>query len=79
VVQLYELVREGKHAEAVVLQRRITPLAKSVTSTFGVAGLKAAMELAGYVGGAPRRPLQAATPQIYETLRGQFAALGIHV
>jgi len=79
LVQLYELVRDGKHAEAVVLQRRITPLAKSVTSTFGVAGLKAAMELAGYVGGAPRRPLLAATPQMVETLRGQFAALGIQV
>jgi 4-hydroxy-2-oxoglutarate aldolase len=79
VVQLYELTRAGKHAEAVVLQRKITPLAKSVTSTFGVAGLKAAMELAGYVGGAPRRPLLPATPQIYETLRSQFAALGVKV
>jgi dihydrodipicolinate synthase/N-acetylneuraminate lyase len=44
-----------------------------------VAGLKAAMELAGYVGGAPRRPLLAATPQMVETLRGQFAALGLQV
>jgi 4-hydroxy-2-oxoglutarate aldolase len=79
VVQLYELTRAGKHAEAVVLQRKITPLAKSVTSTFGVAGLKAAMELAGYAGGAPRRPLLPATPQIYETLRSQFAALGLQV
>jgi dihydrodipicolinate synthase/N-acetylneuraminate lyase len=32
VVQLYDLARDGKHAEAVVMQRRITPLAKSVTS-----------------------------------------------
>ncbi len=77
VVQLYELTRAGKHAEAVALQRKITPLAKSVTSTYGVAGLKAAMELAGYVGGAPRRPLQPATPQVYQTLRGQLAALGV--
>jgi 4-hydroxy-2-oxoglutarate aldolase len=79
VVQLYDLVRDGKHAEAVLVQRRIAPLAKSVTSAFGIAGLKAAMDLTGYVGGAPRRPLQAATPPIYGTLRGQFAALGIQV
>ncbi len=79
VVQLYELVRDGKHAEAVALQRKITPLAKSVTSAFGVAGLKAAMDLVGYAGGVPRRPLPAATPQMVETLRGQLAALGMQV
>jgi 4-hydroxy-2-oxoglutarate aldolase len=75
VVELYDLVRNGKHEAAVLMQRRITPLAKSVTSAFGVAGLKEAMDLAGYVGGAPRRPLLAATPQIIETLGRQFGAL----
>ena len=79
LVELYELARQQKHAEALALQRRITPLAKSVTATFGVAGLKAAMELAGYVGGAPRRPLSPAGPAVVETLRAQFAALGVEV
>jgi dihydrodipicolinate synthase/N-acetylneuraminate lyase len=79
IVELYGLARAGKHTEALALQRRITPLAKSVTTTFGVPGLKAAMDLAGYVGGAPRRPLAPATPAMIETLRGQFAALGIEV
>lgn len=76
VVSLYELARAGRHAEALDLQRKITPLAKSVTTTYGVAGLKAAMDLAGYVGGAPRRPLPPATPQIVETIRTQLSALG---
>jgi 4-hydroxy-2-oxoglutarate aldolase len=79
LVRLFELTRELKYAEALALQRRITPLAKSVTSTFGVAGLKAAMELAGYVGGWPRRPLSPAGPAVVETLRSQFAALGVEV
>jgi 4-hydroxy-2-oxoglutarate aldolase len=79
LVELYELTRQHRHAEALALQRRITPLAKSVTSTFGVAGLKAAMELAGYVGGVPRRPLSPAGPAVVETLRAQFAALGVEV
>jgi len=79
LVELYELTRHQRHAEALLLQRRITPLAKSVTSTFGVAGLKAAMELAGYVGGVPRRPLTPAGPAVVETLRAQFAALGVEV
>jgi len=78
-VELYELVRQQKHAEALALQRRITPLAKSVTSGFGVAGLKTAMEMVGYVGGLPRRPLSPAGPHVAETLRAQFAALGVAV
>ncbi len=79
MVELYDLAMAGRHAEALALQRRITPLAKSVTTTYGAAGLKAAMEMAGYVGGLPRRPLTPATPQIVETIRGQFAALGFVV
>jgi 4-hydroxy-2-oxoglutarate aldolase len=77
MVRLHDLARAGRHAEAVALQRRITPLAKSVTSTFGVAGLKAAMDLAGYVGGAPRRPLAPATPPMVEIIKGQLAALAL--
>jgi 4-hydroxy-2-oxoglutarate aldolase len=77
MVQLYDLAMAGRHAEAVALQRRISPLAKSVTTTYGAAGLKAAMDMAGYVGGLPRRPLAPATPQIADTIRGQFAALGV--
>jgi 4-hydroxy-2-oxoglutarate aldolase len=76
-VQLYELAREQKHAEALALQRRITPLAKAVTTRFGVAGLKAAMDLIGYVGGQPRRPLSPAGPAVVDTLRAQLAALGV--
>ena len=77
MVQLYDLAMAGRHAEALALQRRITPLAKSVTTSFGVAGLKAAMDLAGYVGGAPRQPLLPATAAMVETIRGQLAALGV--
>lgn len=76
MVELYGLAMAGRHAEAVALQRRITPLAKSVTTIYGAAGLKAAMEMVGYVGGAPRRPLSPATPQIREIIGGQLAALG---
>lgn len=56
-VALYEAFRRGAHDEARELQRRILPVAQAVTSGYGVAGLKAALDLAGYVGGAPRPPL----------------------
>jgi len=68
-VRLYDLVRAGKHDEARVLQRRLTPLANAVTSGYGIAGLKVAMEIAGYVGGDVRRPLRPANPEARDALR----------
>ena len=55
-VRLFDLVRAGKHDEAQALQRRLTPLAAAVTGGFGIAGLKLAMEMAGYAGGEVRGP-----------------------
>lgn len=77
MVELYELGMAGRHAEALALQRRITPIAKSVTTTYGAGGLKAAMEMVGYVGGVPRRPLAPASPQAIATIRAQLSALGV--
>jgi 4-hydroxy-2-oxoglutarate aldolase len=76
-VELYELARAGRHDEARDLQQRLTPLARSVTSTFGVPGLKAAMDLVGFNGGAPRMPLEPAPADAVATIRGQLQALGV--
>jgi 4-hydroxy-2-oxoglutarate aldolase len=56
-VRLFDLVSSRRHDEALALQRRITPLARAVTATHGVPGLKFAMDAAGYRGGWPRAPL----------------------
>ncbi len=74
-VQLLELVQQRRHAEALALQRRLTPFARAVTATYGPGGLKAAMDLAGYVGGKPRAPLPPATPQAVEAIRKLLADL----
>ena len=42
-----------------MLQQKLTPLATAVTTRFGIGGLKAALDLAGYRGGEVRAPLQA--------------------
>jgi 4-hydroxy-2-oxoglutarate aldolase len=73
--RLYDLVRAGKHDEARVLQRRLTPLANAVTSGYGIAGLKVAMELAGYVGGEVRRPLRPAKPEARDALQRLYKEL----
>jgi 4-hydroxy-2-oxoglutarate aldolase len=56
-VKIQKFVEEGNHKEALELQRRMLPVNKAVTAKYGVAGLKAAMDLLGYFGGEPRAPL----------------------
>jgi 4-hydroxy-2-oxoglutarate aldolase len=74
-VRLYEAMREDRHDEALALQRALTPLAGLVTSGHGVAGLKAAMDAAGFVGGAPRRPLLPLAGTAVARIRAEVAAL----
>jgi len=56
-VRIQELVDAGKLQEALALQQRLIPVNQAVTSQYGVAGLKAAMDMLGYFGGEPRLPL----------------------
>lgn len=70
------LVREKRIEEARDLQRRMTPLARSVGSVYGVAGLKAALDMIGFTGGKPRPPLRSVTPEVIDIIRGQLEVLG---
>src|SRR5207249_10572713 len=70
-LRVFELFRAGQHAEALAVQRQIQPLAR-LLGTYGVPGLKAALNLAGYDLGVPRPPLapapDAAVARLRETL-----------
>ncbi len=57
-LKIYRAVRSGDFDRAQALQEKLSPLAVAVTKTYGIGGLKAAMELAGYAGGTVRAPLQ---------------------
>ncbi len=57
-LQIYKYYRENNFEKALEIQNRMIPVNKAVTSKFGVAGLKAAMDLLGYFGGSPRLPLE---------------------
>jgi 4-hydroxy-2-oxoglutarate aldolase len=56
-VEILRLQREGRNEEAAALHARVLPVARAVTSRWGVPGLKAAMELRGVPCGVPRGPL----------------------
>jgi 4-hydroxy-2-oxoglutarate aldolase len=68
-LRLKAAVEEGKHAEALDIQQRLNPLARAVTTGFGIAGLKAALDLCGFAGGAPRPPLTPVTSDAVERIR----------
>jgi 4-hydroxy-2-oxoglutarate aldolase len=72
-MRVYELTRAGRHTEALASQRRILPLAR-LLSTYGVPGLKAALNLTGYDVGVPRPPLAPAPEGGVAHLRDALAA-----
>jgi 4-hydroxy-2-oxoglutarate aldolase len=74
-VALRDLVRAGRLDDARDVQQRITPLARLIGTANGVPGLKAALDLLGYAGGAPRSPLRPATHAVVDALRTELSAL----
>ena len=70
-VQIQSSVAAGDHQAAAALQRRMIPLNTAVTATYGIPGLKAALDRLGYFGGEPRRPLLASS----EAERGAIDAI----
>jgi 4-hydroxy-2-oxoglutarate aldolase len=71
-MHLFELTEAGRHNEALALQRQLVPLARLLGPTYGVPGLKAALNLLGYDVGVPRPPLapvpEAAIPALRDAL-----------
>ena len=56
-VKIHELVQAGDFKAAQQIQLEMIPVNQAVTATFGVSGLKTALDLRGYFGGEPRAPL----------------------
>jgi 4-hydroxy-2-oxoglutarate aldolase len=74
-LELLALVRAGSLAEALALQQRLLPIARAVTSGFGIPGLKTAMTLTGYRGGDPRAPLAPLADDAVEKIRAVLHAI----
>jgi 4-hydroxy-2-oxoglutarate aldolase len=75
LVRMRECVLAGDLDQARELQSRLTPIARSIGGTYGVAGLKAALDLMGFHGGPPRPPLRPAPPAVVDVIRTQLEAL----
>ena len=75
-IDLFDFARKHRHDDALALQRRITPLGRLLGAVHGVAGLKYALDLIGFVGGPTRAPLGTVPPDAQVQIREQLAALG---
>ena len=73
-LELFDHARQGRFAQALECQQRLTPLARAVTTGYGVAGLKAAMDLCGLTGGDPRPPLAPLAREGAEKIRSLLDA-----
>jgi 4-hydroxy-2-oxoglutarate aldolase len=76
-VELYDAVRAGDAARSRDLQNRLAPLSQVVTAGLGVAALKAAMALNGFVGGQPRAPLAPLSQRERERVRAVMRDTGL--
>ncbi len=68
-VALYRAFLGGRIDEAEKISNSLVKLNKQVSGKYSVAGVKAAMNLAGFVGGVPRRPLKPLTMLQLEELK----------
>jgi 4-hydroxy-2-oxoglutarate aldolase len=68
-IEIFQALNAGESELAMKLQSRLTPVAHAVTTRFGIGGLKAALEMMGYVGGTVRAPLRAPDNEAREEIR----------
>jgi 4-hydroxy-2-oxoglutarate aldolase len=71
---IFRAFKSGQTDQASMLQGSLTPLAAAVTTRFGIGGLKAALEMTGFAGGAVRAPLRAPDEEAREEIRTLLAA-----
>lgn len=74
---LYAKFLAGDFEEARRLHYALYALNRSVSGSFGVAGVKYAMQLGGFYGGNPRKPLLPLKPEEKETIKSAVRAAGL--
>ena len=76
-VQLFRCGQHRDETQGTVLQERIARINGAIAGVYGVSGVKAAMNLAGFRGGIPRRPLLPLPQPEVERLRELFLREGL--
>ena len=77
--KLFSLFKDGRMAEVQALQLKMLEINALVTTRLGIPALKAAMDMLGYHGGKPRRPLRPLPEEgrkLVEDALRRYGALG---
>jgi 4-hydroxy-2-oxoglutarate aldolase len=77
LARIQTFFRDGQLGEARYLQQRLIETNNAVTSRFGVAGLKAALDLLGFYGGPVRSPLQPLEDNERDELKSVLVRAGL--
>jgi 4-hydroxy-2-oxoglutarate aldolase len=77
--RLFGLFLQGSYGEALELHSRLVRINRAVSGTFGVSGVKAAMDLLGFHGLEPRHPLRRLSDTEREEIRKRLQNEGIAV
>ena len=77
LARIHALYKDGQIGDARNLQLNLIEANNAVTSRFGVAGLKAALDLLGFYGGPVRSPLQPLMVEEREELRSILERAGL--
>jgi len=75
--EMYSLSVKKDYEKARKIQLDLLELNACVTARFGIGGMKAAMDLVGFFGGAPRLPIQPASDATIASIRTQVEKLGL--
>jgi 4-hydroxy-2-oxoglutarate aldolase len=76
-LRLYAYGEARDEAAGPAYQAYVSRVNKAISGSHGVAGVKAAMDLAGYIGGIPRRPLLPLDPDARARLQEHLRAEGL--
>jgi len=75
--ELYLLGKEKNMEKGEKLHLGLSDVNKKISGAYGVAGVKAAMDLVGFVGGLPRKPLLGLKEEEKEKLRKDLGEAGL--
>jgi 4-hydroxy-2-oxoglutarate aldolase len=76
-LELFRCGQARDEQRGVPLQERVTRINQAIAGPYGPSGVKAAMTLAGFQGGIPRRPLLPLTAEQVEAMRLFLAGEGL--
>ena len=72
-VELVAAFEAGDLARALRLQNLLVPINRTVTTDYGIAGLKSLLDRIGFYGGPPRRPLRRPSAETQQKIAGVYA------